>query len=193
MRVTIIRDDGVVGVDGVFRAVDLSALASGIRAVQWDGTMGHVEYDNSTNGMLDNINAFQPFIDLWTAAAPPPPPDPTAQERIAAAHDRINAAYQQSVNALTAGYPEAEIASWPKQESEARAYLANADAITPWLSGAATARRVNKGVLSALIIANADALAPLHGMLTGRRQVLRDRIDALGDNPEQAELDAIQW
>ena len=34
MRITIIRDDGVVGVAGIFRLVNLSALPAGIVAVQ---------------------------------------------------------------------------------------------------------------------------------------------------------------
>ena len=37
MRITIIRDDGVVGVDGLFRQVDLSAFAAGnsCDTVEW--------------------------------------------------------------------------------------------------------------------------------------------------------------
>lgn len=122
----------------------------------------------------------------------PFPPLP-ASVRITLAHDRINAAYEASVNILTAGYPATEIASWPKQEEEARRFLADETAITPWLSGAATARSLNKTQLSLLILMNANALASLHGALTGKRQRLRDRIDALGENPAQEQLDAIQW
>ncbi len=81
MRVTVIRDDGVVGIDGIFRLVDLSALPAGIRAIQWNGSSGHVEYDEAANTALDNVTAFQPFIDLWTAAAPQPsaPSTPATQ------------------------------------------------------------------------------------------------------------------
>jgi hypothetical protein len=64
---------------------------------------------------------------------------------------------------------------------------------TPWLKGAATARAINVPNLAALIIRSADALAPLHGALTGKRQVLRDQIGGLGDSPTQEQLDAIQW
>jgi hypothetical protein len=74
MRVTIIADDGKVGVNGVFRAVDLSALDTNIHAVQWDGAKGHVEYrDRSPETALASLSAYQSFIDAWTAAAPPPP------------------------------------------------------------------------------------------------------------------------
>ena len=74
MRVTIIANDGKVGVDGVFRAVDLSTLDPNIHAVQWDGVVGHIEFkDRSPEQRIADISAFQSFIDAWTAAAPPPP------------------------------------------------------------------------------------------------------------------------
>lgn len=74
MRVTIVADDGKVGVDGVFRSVDLSTLDANIHAVQWDGTSGHIEFkDRSPEQRIADISPFQSFIDAWTAAAPPPP------------------------------------------------------------------------------------------------------------------------
>lgn len=193
MRVTIMKDDAVVGVDGVFRTVNLSAMPEEIRVIQWNGTSGHIEYNEGPNSVIDDIGGIQVFIDLWTAAAPPPPPEPAPAERIAAAHARVNAAYSAAVHALTAGYPENEIASWPKQEAEARTFLADNAASTPWLDSAAAARGIAKAELVTLIMGSADALAPLHGQLTGKRQKLRDRIAALGDYPSQQQLDEIQW
>lgn len=193
MRVTIIRDDSVVGVDGFFRKVDLSALPQGVRAVQWDGAKGHVEYDEAPETPLDDIAGFQAFIDLWTAAAPPPPPAPTPAQRIAAAHARINTAYQSAVGVMTSGYPADEISSWPKQESEARAWLADNTIATPWLAAASAARGIAKADLVTRIMDNAALFATVHGQLTGKRQKLRDEIDGLGSSPTQAQLDAIQW
>ena len=95
MRVTIIRDDGVVGVDGVFRNVDLSSLDPDIHAVQWDGAAkrGHVEHKSPRR--VEPITAyrarFQRFVDAWTAAAPPPgqeTPTPTDQELVDVELDR---------------------------------------------------------------------------------------------------------
>lgn len=191
MRLTIIRDDHLVGINGEFRTVDLSMLLeSGIRAVEWLDDHGHIEYDDSANTTLDNANDFQPFINLWTAAAPPPP---TLAELKAIAHARINSAYEAAVNNLTAGYPAVEIASWPIQEAEARAFLADESAPAPWLLAAAEGRGMIPRDLASLIIVNADTLAPLHGALTGKRQRLRDEIDALGDSPTAEQLNAIQW
>lgn len=72
MRITIIRDDGVVGVDGLFRQVDLSALPPEIRAIQWNGVSGHIEYDNAANASLEAITAFQWIVDRWATAASQP-------------------------------------------------------------------------------------------------------------------------
>ncbi|SCX82423.1 hypothetical protein [Nitrosospira sp. Nsp13] len=71
MRITIIRDDGVVGVDGLFRQVDLSALPPEIRAIQWNGMSGHIEYDTAANAPLEAITAFQWIVDRWAAASQP--------------------------------------------------------------------------------------------------------------------------
>lgn len=199
MEVTVIRDDGVVGIDGIFRRVDLTALPAGIRAIQWNGSNGHIEYDEAANTALDNVTAFQAFIDLWIVAArqAPAPSTPaiqlTAGQMKAAALARINAAYKTAVEAQTEGYPEDEVRSWPKQEAEARAWLQDSSAPTPWIDGAAAGRGVSKVELIARIIANAVQFAPVHGQLTGKRQKLCDQICALGDQPTQQQLDAIQW
>lgn len=192
MRVTIIRDDGLVGIGGTFRMVDLSTLPPGIRAVQWDGQRGHVEHDESANTQLDNVEDFQPFIELWKAASRPPAL-PTATGTKQEALARIDAAYQDAVSALKAGYPDDETRSWPMQEAEARAWLQNPDTATPWLDAAASARGFSKIELVDRIVAHAATFASTHGLLTGKRQKLRDQITALGDNPLKEQLEAIQW
>jgi len=90
MRYTIIQDDGVVGVDGVFRRVDLSGLDPEIHAIQFDTAkeLGHIEYDaelepRKDNDALKSFAAYQLFVDRWTAAAPIVQP-PTAQDDVAA-------------------------------------------------------------------------------------------------------------
>ncbi len=123
-----------------------------------------------------------------------PFPAPSAARMISTAQARINAAYQAAVDVMTAGYPEDEIKSWPKQEQEARAWLASpSEAVTPWIDAAAAARGITKGDLVAKIIDNANIFTVAHGALTGKRQALRDQIDALGNDPTQEQLDAIQW
>lgn len=193
MRVTIIRDDEVVGVDGIFRKVDLSSLPPGIRAVQLNGASGHIEYDEGANTALDNLTDFLPFIDLWNEAAPHPSALPNAGLTKLAALARIDAAYHAAVEAMTRGYPEEEVRSWPTQEAEARAWLMDPNTPTPWIDGAAEGRGMSKNELVDRIIANAALFAPVHGRLTGKRQKLRDQIAALGDFPNEQQLEAIQW
>ena len=73
-KITIIADDGVVGVDGVFRSVDLTGLDPDIHAVQWDGAAGEIEYrDGRPPEVMNDLASFQSFVDLWTAAAPQAP------------------------------------------------------------------------------------------------------------------------
>lgn len=115
MRVTIIRDDGVVGVDGVFRRVDLSGLPAAIRAVQWDGSSGHIEYDAAENTGINSISSYQSFIDLWTAAAPPSPPPPGPPAVISMRQARLalyQSGYLSQVNTLIASADEESKITW---------------------------------------------------------------------------------
>ena len=144
---------------------------------------------------LESVADFQRFIDLWgTAGSPSVSSAPaSAAQMKAAALARINTAYEVAIKALTSDYPEDEIRSWPKQEAEARAWLSDRSAPTPWIDAAATARGMSKAELAEKIIANAAAFVPTCGQLTGKRQKLRDEIAELGSNVTQQQLDAIQW
>jgi hypothetical protein len=118
---------------------------------------------------------------------------PTQEQMRDFALVRINAAYQATIDALTAGYPVGEVESWAKQETEARAYMADNLAPTPWIDAAAAARGMEKPELINRIIQKADLFAPFHGYYTGIRQKLEDEINALPGNATQAQYDAIQW
>ena len=192
MRVTIIRDDSLVGIDGQFRQVDLSGLPAGIRAVQWNGTGGHVEYDEAPNAVLDHITGFQPFIERWEAVAPRAASLSSGEAKTAAL-ERIDAAYRAAVRALTRDYPEEEVRSWPKQEAEAYAWSVNPEAATPWIDRAAATRGISRAALAEKIRARAAVFTLLHAELTGKRQKLRDAIAALGERPAQKELDVVRW
>ena len=86
MKITIIPSDGVVGVDGVFRKVDLSKYRSTVHAVQFDTqkNIGHVESFGEGRAPdeieIDDISPYQDAIDAWTAAASPPPDPPGPPE-----------------------------------------------------------------------------------------------------------------
>lgn len=78
MKLSVIREDNTVIIDGVVRSVDLSALDPNIRAIQWDEDRGHIEFDNHRepyvrlNGVLaapTDLAEFQWIIDAWMAAS----------------------------------------------------------------------------------------------------------------------------
>jgi hypothetical protein len=81
MKLTIIPNDGVVGVDGVFRTVSMAGIDPTIHAVQFDDSKGGGEVESILLGVtpqkITDRSAFQPFVDRWTAAAPPVPVPPT--------------------------------------------------------------------------------------------------------------------
>lgn len=80
MRLTIIVPDSVVGIDGEFRNFEFG-IAPDIRAVQWDGAVGHIEFnDGKPNAIIQSIAPFQDIVDLWIALTPTPKPLPTLAE-----------------------------------------------------------------------------------------------------------------
>lgn len=79
MRVTIIKDDNAVNVDGVRRTVDLNALPAEVHAVQWDGIKGEVEYrmtrcdhcgarQKRGNEFITDLSPYQTYVDGWNVA-----------------------------------------------------------------------------------------------------------------------------
>lgn len=78
MRLTIIADDGAVGVDGeFFSQLDLSQLDAGIHAVQWYSEHGEVEYKTRfengalvkpANLLITDIAPYQFAVAAWQSA-----------------------------------------------------------------------------------------------------------------------------
>ena len=89
------------------------------------------------------------------------------------------------MQAIAAGYPPSERESWPVQTSEAKALLADANASTPWIDAAATARGVDRLELANRIVAKDAVYRVISGTLSGVRQRIEDAIDAAAGD-EQA-------
>lgn len=76
MKLTIIRGDNMVYIEGEPLIVDCSSLDSSIHAVQWNGTNGIIEFvdpdpfDNEAPApqRITDISQFQSLIDSWNAA-----------------------------------------------------------------------------------------------------------------------------
>lgn len=119
-----------------------------------------------------------------------PFPAPTLAELKTAKKAEITANFERTIQQITAGYPPNEIASWSKQEQEARAFTAVALSATPLINALANTRGVPKVTLAARIIAKADLFAGISGQLIGKRQGLEDSIEAA---TSQTALAAIIW
>jgi hypothetical protein len=72
MRVTIIKDDNSVLIDGEgYGNLDLSFMDSTIHAVQWYDTHGEIERKDpvtkrmTSNEEISSFDEFQPAIDAW--------------------------------------------------------------------------------------------------------------------------------
>ena len=88
----------------------------------------------------------------------------------------INTWYEGEVDKLTKGIPNTERDTWTKQETEARAYQADATAIVPFITNLSTTRGVPLDYLVTKIIEKADAYAIAVGTLTGERQRREDEL-----------------
>ena len=75
MQLIIIPSENKIGVDGEFRAVDLSDMDQNIHAIQCDGAnKGHIEYktadmDAGREVKINSYAAYQTYVDRWAAAA----------------------------------------------------------------------------------------------------------------------------
>lgn len=95
MKITIVQEDGIVGVDGAFFKVDLAELDQKIHAIQFDTVMGagHIEYDDILvprleNAVLTDFSPYAVYLTRWQAAAAPKPPPPTVPVDAAALRAR---------------------------------------------------------------------------------------------------------
>ena len=130
-------------------------------------------------GEWDAVFAYaEAHPECVTEEEPYEPPVPTLEEMKAAKLSEINAAADRAISKLTATYPNREISTFDKQESEARAYAADPTASTPLLSALAQARGISLPELVERVLAKADAFAVASGSIIGQRQALEDRLDA---------------
>jgi len=93
-----------------------------------------------------------------------------------------NAAYNAATMALTADYPQLEKDTWPTQNEEASAWVADpAGAATPWIDRAAAERGIEREEYIRRTLIKARQFKVMSAFLTGRRQRYEDQIKAGGD------------
>lgn len=136
-------------------------------------------YSAEFAGEWDEVFAYaEAHPEMVIEEEPYVPPVPTLEDVKADKLSEINAAADRAISALTATYPNREIATFDKQEAEARAYAADPTASTPLLSALSQARGIELPELVRRVIAKADAFAVASGSIIGQRQALEDRLDA---------------
>lgn len=84
MHLTIVKEDGVVGVDGVFKKIDLSNIQPiNFRALQWDGPTdglagdGEIEFEGKPkpeNEEITDLGTYYQYYENWLATPLPPLP-----------------------------------------------------------------------------------------------------------------------
>lgn len=63
-RLTYVAEDSVIGINGEFYKVEEFSVDQNIRAIQWYGETGEVEYfDGSANETIDTIS--DSFVSAW--------------------------------------------------------------------------------------------------------------------------------
>jgi hypothetical protein len=77
VRITILKSDNMVYIDGQPKTVDCSDLPADFHALQWYGTFGVIEYEpdfsedsgsqHKPNERTDGLTPYQKYIDAWTA------------------------------------------------------------------------------------------------------------------------------
>mgnify|MGYP003625289730 CR=1 FL=1 len=107
----LIKEDGFIKVDNVkFLGLDCSSIDSNIHAIEFDGTTGHVEYNDGTHNLIiSNINAYsvaQGVFDTAVADAATATADAaTAASEAATAQTALEATYAwKRVNDSTTKY-----------------------------------------------------------------------------------------
>jgi hypothetical protein len=71
MRVTIIRGDNMVYVDGAALPIDCSSLPADFHALQWYDTWGNLETididGNMVNRQITDLSPYQSLVDSWNS------------------------------------------------------------------------------------------------------------------------------
>ena len=186
--VTVVPDDRLIAVNGVALFFEFEAPET-LHALQWSGESGHMELTGEDNRLLEAASyetEVAPYVSLWQAekARLDKAAAEAAEEYNSLANTKarklaeINAACDAALAALTASYPASELLTFDKQEAEARALLADPEAVTPFLTPLAAARGMETEALARKVIAKADAFTTASGHVIGLRQKDEDRLKA---------------
>lgn len=67
MKVSVIPADKTIVLNGEALTFDFQYFPPNLRALQWDGTSGTMEFSTGPQNWFDNPAFVQPYIDAWNA------------------------------------------------------------------------------------------------------------------------------
>ena len=158
-----------------------------IFAFEDDGSQDHLLTDEMTE--IDE-SELQSVIDASL----------TIDQLLDNKQSEITQKFKQAMSPITGIYTDEDIASFPTQEAEAKAWQADNTAATPFIDGLLANRpSVDKATLVQRIIDNANTYKAVAGPAIGKKQHYEDQLYALKaqhEDPEQpdvtkADIDAI--
>lgn len=156
--------------------------------VQIEFVNGRWTFANARGDTLDAPETLEP-------AVLPDPAGPAITELKARKLAEINAAFEAAAHALTGGYPEAEQLTWPVQRAEALAWQSDPSSPTPYLDGLAAARGIEPEEMRQKTLTQTLLFMAASQQLVGKRQRLRDALDAIEDDAVDAaaQIGALAW
>lgn len=89
---------------------------------------------------------------------------------------KVNADFETAISSLTSSVPTSEIATWPDQKAEAKAWTLDNSAATPLIDSICLTRECDKEYLVSKILAKNEYYSIEVGKLTGIRQKLEKEI-----------------
>lgn len=162
--------------------LDRAVLASiGIYPVEYP----YPDYDKDIEAMrpvgLPQPKGDDPAVYVQTFEVVPLSDEQLATKLTELAEEKRKAALataDESVAAYMDLFSDVERATWPVQQQEVNAYLADKNAPTPTLDGLAQARGIERAAMLEKAIAKVKAFEPLSVAIVGRQQSYEDAIAA---------------
>jgi hypothetical protein len=102
----------------------------------------------------------------------------------------VNAAAEDELAALTAAYPNREIATWSQQLAEAQAFMSDPEVSTPMLSAISAGCGISVAELASTVTTRSAEYLSACGAVVGKRVALMARIDR-ANSP--SEIQSITW
>lgn len=109
------------------------------------------------------------------------PPELTEEQLRLQLLNKNNSAYTLATSSITADYPQLEKDTWPTQDKESKAWVADpGNAVTPWIDRASATRGIDREEYLRRTLSKAFQFEVISAHLTGTRQKYEDQIKAGG-------------